>query len=262
MEGKDYQTPKKPLVRNRDKDEDMDKDMDKDMSVNGFTPSPSRKPSLPVILSPPAPKKLTHRDDEKLPPADNKTRVVRNINFETEEKEIEEAQRKTKNRIRYCTVFASRINRFYDDFITKLIEPCAELIVKEDYKPQISKTEFMQTVMDIMHHELQFGQDLYPYLIKIYDVVVNSGALERALECEHDVTLIKNIHEIKSYLPILSKIIKCLKIELDTRAPVFVKSGIQDMFYEDIEEPDEKDYYQKYLKYKNKYLELRKKFPK
>lgn len=184
--------------------------------------------------------------------------VSKRIDFAEEEKKEEEYKKHT-DKMKHCDVFANRLEKFIIDAIVPILS-FEDLITDVDYDIKTKKpTEFICNVMSYIKN--MNNLELYSNIIKKYGNI--KFIAERALVmCPDNAEINNNATDIIKYLPIVSKLVEMCQKELETRIPTCIRTGRESHEDYHLSDIPDKDYYQKYLKYKQKYLELKNKLSK
>lgn len=159
--------------------------------------------------------------------------------------------------VKYCAVFHKTLSK-YKILFMPFISASNDLLIEEDF--DIENNKATPFICDLLSYNRRNKRlDIYAKLESEFKII--DKIMERATSyCADNEDIQHLIEFINKYKAIIKKIIHFSKKELVTRIPTCMISGrdIDEDYYEpDIED---KDYYEKYLKYKNKYLELKKKF--
>lgn len=199
------------------------------------TPDAPIKLKLPMLDSTPDAVVEAHQSSPEI--------VPKHIDFDREE-----------TRGKHCGVFVDRLSKFYIDAVI-LIEIYEDLLIDTDYKlSNMTETKFICTIMKHIRDNNK-TRDYSAVLTKYGNINL---IVDRAITLCHDNDEIKNKSEkIKKYLPVITKLVKFCEFELKG-IPSCLKTG-REMYEEygfyDISDDEFKH---KYLKYKKKYLELKK----
>lgn len=200
------------------------------------TPPMPKKLPLPEILSSPKAEPSDEEISEEI--------VPKKIDFEREA-EV------NKN----CDVFVDRIFKYQMQAISPILT-FEDYIVEVDYDVRQKKpTKF---ICSVLAHLRRLGEmNNYSNIPQKYGNM--KMIMERAVSyCKDNIEISNRVKIISKYQPLVNKLVDFCQMEIKSGVPTCIQSGREG--WEDYHASDVPDdsFEQKYLKYKKKYLELKK----
>ena len=205
-------------------------------------------------------------------PMIDRSNTTRRINFaeeeEThkrqEEQRIQEEHKRQEERTKHCHTFDVRLYSFYADSVMP-IEEFDYLLVADDYV--LTKKTPTLFVCEILKYLKEEGKmEEYSNVLTKYANIEKIVGAAMSL-CKTNERILDLVERIQKYISVVKKIVYFCGIELNTKIPVCIKSGLpeEENFHmsdrlsgdKDYNDYDDDEYLKKYLKYKNKYLELK-----